>query len=96
MSITVVGTVKIKSTCTQLLKENSERISALFSAQLCEKSVQEYAADGYCVFDVRLLVPGGAEKKIASDFITRLQVGVFLSCMLNWNGSVPVVLCKRI
>lgn len=75
MSITVVGTVKIKSTCTQLLKENSERISVLFSAQLSEQSPQDSVCDGYVVYDVLLLAPSGAEKKISSDFITRLQVG---------------------
>lgn len=97
MSITIVGTVKIKSTCTQLLKENSERISVLFSAQLSEKTVQEYAKEGYSVFEVCVLVPGGAEKKISSDFVTRLQVGyerVFLSHS-DETGTILVAVEKH-
>lgn len=75
MSLTVVGTVKIRPSCSQLLKENAERISVLFSAQLSEKPSQDDPSDGYVVYDVRLLAPSGAEKKISADFVTRLQVG---------------------
>lgn len=74
MSTTVVGTVKIKSSCTLLLKENSERISVLFSAQLCEKNRQQ-ERDGYVTYEVHLSLPCGAEKKLSTDFVTRLQVG---------------------
>lgn len=66
-----VGTVKIKSTCTQLLRENSERISVLFSARLSEEGRRQ---GGYVVHDVHLSVPGDAEAKVSSDFISRLQV----------------------
>lgn len=74
MSTTVVGTVKIKSSCTQLLKENSERISVLFSAQLSEKCRQQ-ERDGCIIYEVHLALPSGAEKKLSADFVTRLQVG---------------------
>lgn len=75
MSTTAVGTVKIRSSCAQLLKENSERISVLFSAQLSEKGPRQQERDSYVSYDVHLSAPSGAEKKLSADFVTRLQVG---------------------
>lgn len=73
MSTTVVGTVKIRSSCSQLLKENSERISVLFSTRLSEKKADR--DDGYASYDVHLSLPSGAEKKLSADLVARLQVG---------------------
>lgn len=76
MSKPVVGTVKIKQSCTQILNENLDRISVLFSAILCEKSAaQETSSDQAVLYDVILSVPGDTERTLSPDFIKRLQVG---------------------
>lgn len=73
MSKSVVGTVKIKPSCTQLLHNNLERISVLFSAILSERCKQEQPSD-YVLYNVLLSVPENVERTVSTDFITRIQV----------------------
>lgn len=73
MSKSVVGTVKIKPTCTQFLHKNLERIAVLFSAILSEKCQQEQSSD-YVLYNVLLSVPENVERTVSADFISRIQV----------------------
>ncbi|RZC38677.1 hypothetical protein BDFB_013570, partial [Asbolus verrucosus] len=66
---TLVGTVRIKCTCTPLLKENLDRISVLFAARLEENASE----DDFVSFEVHSLAPSGCERAPSADFITRLQ-----------------------
>ncbi|VEN61774.1 unnamed protein product [Callosobruchus maculatus] len=89
MSKSIVGTVKIKPTCTQLLKENLDRISVLFSAILSENSaVQEKTSDQAVLYDVFLSVPEETERVLSPDFITRLQKYVDDICADGCGGVV--------
>lgn len=74
MSKKVVGTVKIKSGCSHILKENLDRISVLFSADLDEHGKK---SDGFVLYDVLLNVPGDVERSLSPDFLSRLQVSRF-------------------
>lgn len=73
MSKSVVGTVKIKPSCTQLLQKNLDRIEVLFSAILSEKCQQEFTSD-YVLYNVLLSVPDDVQRSVSTDFITRIQV----------------------
>lgn len=73
MSKSVVGTVKIKPTCTQVLHKNLDRIAVLFSAILSEKCQQEQSSD-YVLYNVQLSVPENVERTVSTDFISRIQV----------------------
>lgn len=72
MSKSVVGTVKIKPSCTQLLHKNLDRIAVLFSALLSEKCKQE--PSDYVLYNVLLSVPEDVDRTVSTDFITRIQV----------------------
>lgn len=71
MSKNAVGTVKIRSTCIPLLKENLDRILVLFAAILEEKT---RCGDNTVVYDVLLSGPEEIARSVSGDFITRLQV----------------------
>lgn len=78
MSKSVVGTVKIKPNCTQLLRQNLDRISVLFSAVLNEKCLKPEKRSDYVQYDVVVLVPDDFERTVSPDFITRLQVSAMI------------------
>lgn len=89
MSKSVVGTVKIKPSCTQLLHKNLDRIAVLFSAILSEKFIQEQPSD-FVLYNVLLSVPEDVERTVSTDFVNRIQVSqtfqflfkLFLLCKL--------------
>lgn len=75
MSKTIVGTVRIKQSCIQLLRENLDRISVLFSAILSEKCFSQDKSSDQTVFEVLINAPDNSERSLSPDFVTRLQVG---------------------
>lgn len=84
MSKNVLGLVYIKSSCVTLLKENLDRIAVLFSADLCEKSVQEQYKDG--ISSLEVTAPVTLER--SPDFLNRLQVSffnLFFTLNLKWH-----------
>ncbi|KAJ3646519.1 hypothetical protein Zmor_024104 [Zophobas morio] len=93
VATTLLGTVKIKCTCTPLLLENLDRISVLFAARLEEPRAQNIAKDDLVSFEVHSLAPSGCERAPSADFITRLQVGVtvFVNKQGHWKQVDPAV-----
>lgn len=81
MSKSVVGTVKIKTSCTQLLNKNLDRVAVLFSALLSERCKQEQPSD-YVLYNVLLSVPEDVEFTVSTDFVTRIQVSVVMNFCL--------------
>jgi hypothetical protein len=71
---TLLGTVRIKCTCTPLLQENLDRISVLFAARLEEHRGDAASKDDFLSYEVHSLAPSGCERAPSADFITRLQV----------------------
>ncbi|KAJ3625136.1 hypothetical protein MTP99_018699 [Tenebrio molitor] len=71
---TLLGTVRIKCTCTPLLQENLDRISVLFAARLEEHRGDAASKDDFLSYEVHSLAPSGCERAPSADFISRLQV----------------------
>ncbi|CAG9856569.1 unnamed protein product [Phyllotreta striolata] len=89
MSRTVVGAVRIKQSCTHLLRENLERISILFSAVLSEKCLSQDKPADQSVFDVLISAPDNPQRSLSPDFVTRLQKYVDEICVEGCTGAVP-------
>ncbi|XP_028133867.1 probable ribonuclease ZC3H12D isoform X1 [Diabrotica virgifera virgifera] len=88
MSNVVVGLVRIKQSCTQLLRENLDRISVLFSAVLSEKCFSQDKSSDHTIFEVLITVPDNTERTLSPDFVTRLQKYVDEICVEGCLGAV--------
>ncbi|XP_057664941.1 probable ribonuclease ZC3H12D isoform X1 [Diorhabda carinulata] len=88
MSKTVVGTVRVKQTCKQLLRENLDRISVLFSADLSEKCFPQDHSTDQTIYDVLINAPDNSERTLSPDFLTRLQKYVDEICVEGCLGAV--------
>ncbi|CAH1116182.1 unnamed protein product [Phaedon cochleariae] len=88
MSKSVVGTVIIKRSCTQLLRDNVDRISVLFSAILSEKCSLQKTHSEHTVFEVLISVPSDSERTPSPDFLSRLQKYVDEICVEGCTGTV--------
>lgn len=84
MSTQFVGTVKVKPKCIPILRENLDRISVLFSANLTEKNAPNND-DNFVFYDV---ISTASAERISSDFVSRLQKYVDDICSEGYISAV--------